>query len=115
MKNITLIVFAFVFTLLGLAGVSILGACGQMGSLQPAAGQRLPVRPLLASTTPTAEQLLTPPTNARPARVDELIRRSEPRKPDRFDLPPPDGGAAPVLPDAGAPASSDQTGVSTPK
>jgi hypothetical protein len=97
------------------AGTLVIGACGQMAELQPAPGQRLPVKPLLASSTPTAEQLLTPPTNARPARVDELIKRSEPRKPDRFDLPPPDGGAAPVLPESGAPASSEQTGVSTPQ
>ena len=98
-----------------LVGVSIISACGQMSPLQPAPGQQLPVKPLLANATPTAEQLLTPPTNARPARVDELIRRSEPRKPDRFDLPPPDGGAAPVLPEAGQPTSSEQTGVSTPQ
>jgi hypothetical protein len=97
------------------AGTLVAGACGQMAELQPAPGQRLPVKPLLANATPTAEQLLTPPTNARPARVDELIKRSEPRKADRFDLPPPDGGAAPVLPEAGEPASSEQTGVSTPQ
>jgi len=91
------------------------GACGKMAPLQPAPGQSLPVKPLLAKATPTAEQLLTPPTNARPQRVDELIKRSEPRKADRFDLPPPDGGAAPVLPETEAPSSSEQPGVSTPQ
>ena len=91
------------------------GACGQMAPLQPAPGQSLPVKPLLARATPTAEQLLTPPTNARPERVDELIKRSLPRKADRFDLPPPDGGAAPVFPETEPPASSEQTGVSTPQ
>ena len=98
-----------------LFGLCCLAGCGQMAPLQPAPGQRLPVKPLLANATPTAEQLLTPPTNARPARVDELIKRSLPRKADRFDLPPPDGGAAPVLPEGEQPASSDQTGVSTPQ
>lgn len=98
-----------------IAGTLVAGGCGQMAPLQPRAGQQLPVKPLLANATPTAEQLLTLPTNARPARVDELIKRSLPRKPDRFDLPPPDGGAAPVLPEAGEPASSEQTGVSTPQ
>jgi hypothetical protein len=97
-----------------IAGSLTAGACGQMAPLQPAPGQSLPVKPLLASATPTAEQLLTPPTNARPERVDELIKRSLPRKADRFDLPPPDGGAAPVLPE-GKPTSSEQTGVSTPQ
>jgi hypothetical protein len=90
-------------------------ACGQTTDLQPAPGHALPVKPLLAKSTPTAEQLLTPPTNARPARVDELIRRSEPRRPDRFDLPPADGGLAPVLPQDPDPTSSEQTGVSNPK
>ncbi len=89
--------------------------CGQMAELQPAAGEPLPVRPLLAKATPTAEQLLTPPTNARPERIDELVKRSQPREPDRFDLPPPDGGAAPVLPETEEPTSSEKTGVSTPQ
>jgi hypothetical protein len=74
----------------------VLGACGQVGELRPPPGQSLPVKPKLARTTPTAEQLLTPPPIARPERVDELQSRNEPRESDRFDLPPPDGGAAPV-------------------
>ena len=90
-------------------------ACGQMAPLKPRAGEPLPVKPLLANATPTAEQLLTPPTNARPERIDELVKRSQPREADRFDLPPPDGGAAPVLPETGAPSSSEQTGVSDPQ
>ena len=106
---------SFLRVALLITGSLIAGACGQMAPLQPGPGQSLPVKPLLASATPTAEQLLTPPTNARPERVDELIKRSLPRKADRFDLPPPDGGAAPVLPEAGQPTSSEQTGVSTPQ
>ena len=31
-------------------------------------------------------------------RVDELVKRSQPRPQDPFDLPPPTGGAAPGLP-----------------
>ena len=94
----------------------LLGACGQMADLQPARGEPLPVKPLLARTTPTAEQLLTPPTNADPERIDELVKRSEPRKPDRFDLPPPDGGAAPLLPAGTDPEPVDKdTGPATPQ
>ena len=91
-------------------------ACGQRAGLKPAAGQSLPVKPLLARTAPTPAQLLTPPPNARPARGDELIKRSEPRRPDRFDLPPSDGGLAPAQP-AGTdhPINDEQTGVSTPQ
>ena len=71
------------------AGCLVAAACGKTAQLQPARGQSLPVKPLLAKATPTAEQLLELPTNARPERVDELIKRSQPRQPDRFDLPPP--------------------------
>ena len=98
-----------------IAGSLLAGACGQMAELQPARGEPLPVKPLLASTTPTAEDLLTPPTNARPERIDELVKRSEPRRPDRFDLPPPDGGAAPVLPETEEPSSSEQVGPAIPE
>jgi hypothetical protein len=90
-------------------------ACGQQAELKPAPGHSLPVKPLLAKATPTAEQLLTPPPNARPERVDELVKRSQPRRADRFDLPPPDGGAAPVLPETEEPTSTDKTGVSEPE
>ena len=97
------------------AGSLLAAACGQMAELQPPRGEPLPVKPLLARTTPTAEQLLTPPTNADPERIDELVKRSEPRRPDRFDLPPPDGGAAPVLPETEEPSSSEQVGPATPE
>ena len=53
------------------------------------------MRPALASATPDAGDLLEPPPYARPERVDELVKRSTARAPDRFDLPPPEGGAAP--------------------
>ena len=74
----------------------VLGACGQTAPLTPAPGKHLPVRPLLASTTPTVEQLLALPPQAKPRRIDELLTKSQPRRADRFDLPPADAGAAPV-------------------
>jgi hypothetical protein len=66
----------------------------------------------MARTTPTVQQLLTLPPNAKPDRVDELITRSLPRQPDPFDLPPPTGGAAEDHPDP-QPASN-QTAPATP-
>jgi hypothetical protein len=84
-------------SLLVIAFLAVAG-CGRVSELKPEAGKSLPVKPLLARATPTADQLLTPPTNARPDRVDELMKRSEARKADPFDLPPPTGGAAPALP-----------------
>ena len=98
-----------------IAGSLLACACGQMAELQPARGEPLPVKPLLASTTPTAEDLLTPPTNARPERIDELVKRSEPRRPDRFDLPPPDGGAAPLPEEAEKETSTEERGPADPE
>ena len=79
-------------------GILALAGCGRVEELKPAAGHSLPVKPLLARATPTADDLLTPPTYARPDRVDELMKRSEARKADPFDLPPATGGAAPPRP-----------------
>ena len=67
-----------------------------MADLRPAPGQSLPVKPLMAQTVPTPEELLTPPPYANPDRIDELMRRSAPRQVDRFDLPPPSGQAPDV-------------------
>lgn len=92
-----------------------LAGCGRVAELQPAPGKSLPVKPLMARTTPTAEELLTPPPYARPNRVDELMRRSRPRQADPFDLPPPSGGSAPGLPAGTDPEPvDDDTGPSTP-
>ena len=91
----------------------LLAGCGSVAPLRPPAGQSLPVKPAMAQVTPTAEDLLTPPTFAAPERIDELMKRSMPRKADRFDLPPPDGGAA-ALPGDEEPAS-DAVRVQTPQ
>lgn len=80
------------------AAAALLGSCGHVTDLKPAAGQSLPVKPLMARTTPTANDLLVLPPYAKPNRVDELVKRSEPRASDPFDLPPPTGGAAPTMP-----------------
>src|SRR5690348_17297380 len=97
------------------AALLALGACGRVVDLKPAPGQPLPVRPLMARSTPTPNDLLAIPTYAKPDRVDELMKRSEPRKQDPFDLPPPTGGAAPSLPPGSEtqPATND-TAPSTP-
>jgi predicted small lipoprotein YifL len=83
-------------TILLAGAVLALAACGKVGPLEPAAGQRLPVKPLMARETPTPEDLLAFDTQARPERIDELLRRSQPRKADPFDLPPPDASLAPT-------------------
>ena len=98
-----------------LIGIALLAACGRVAALRPAQGEPLPVKPLMAQTTPTAEDLLTPPTYANPERIDELIKRSQRRPVDRFDLPPPDGGAAPLPVGAEQDSSTNTTGPATPQ
>ena len=97
------------------AVLGILAGCGNRGELQPAAGQTLPVKPLMAQTTPTADDLLTPPVYANPDRVDELMRRSAPRQADRFDLPPPSGEAPEVTVQELEDEQSNQIGPVTPE
>jgi hypothetical protein len=100
---------------LTIAAVLALAGCGRIANLEPAPGHALPVKPAMAKETPTAVQLLTPPAYARPVRVDDLIRRSQPRAQDPFDLPPPTGGAAPSLPAGTDPgAVTNNTSVSNP-
>ena len=98
-----------------IAGVLALGGCGRVAELKPAAGQSLPVKPLMARATPTPDDLLKLPTYAKPDRVDELIKRSQPRQDDPFDLPPPTGGSAPTLPAGSNPQPvSNESGPATP-
>ncbi len=103
MKRIWILVTAFALT-----------GCGTLGPLKPPKGESLPVKPAMAQVAPSAEELLTPRVDSHPERVDEILKRSVPRKADRFDLPPPDGGAAP-LPDKAAPTSSETPTVVPPK
>ena len=99
-----------------IGALALLAGCGKVADLKPAPGQPLPVKPLMARTTPTPEQLLTPPAYVAPERVDELMKKSEPRRPDPFDLPPPTGGAAPpISPTTPAHPSTDPTGVTPGK
>jgi hypothetical protein len=65
-----------------------LAGCGAAKELQPAPGATLPPAPYGATATPTANELLTPTTQQRPQRSDELLKQSEARRSDEFDLPP---------------------------
>jgi len=67
-----------------------LSGCGLREPLRPAPGETMPPAPAMASRPMTTDELLAPPPVARPGRVDELLRRSEERDNDRFDLPPGD-------------------------
>tara|TARA_R110000850_G_scaffold26320_7_gene75422 strand:- start:1006 stop:1257 length:252 start_codon:yes stop_codon:yes gene_type:complete len=76
------------FLLLAAATV-ILAACGNRGALQPAKGEALPPPVYGEMKTLSGEELLVPSSQAKPERSDELLRRSEKRQDDEFDLPPP--------------------------
>ncbi len=86
-----------------LAGAALLAlaiaGCGKVGDLQPKAGQAMPEKAYGQSEVPGAEELSTPSVQTRPGRSDELMRRSERRRDDPFDLAPgaeADNGDAPA-------------------
>lgn len=65
-----------------------LAACGGRQALKPIEGQRSPPVPRGADAAPTPQQLMEASTQARPERNAELLRQSEEREADTFDLPP---------------------------
>lgn len=71
-----------------LALAALLSACGGRQPLKPVEGQRLPAVPVGAAAAPTAAELTDPSSQARPERNVELLRQSEKRRDDPFDLPP---------------------------
>ena len=76
-------------TIVGLAFTALaLVSCGGRQPLKPVGGQELPAVPVGAATSPTAAQLMTPSTQARPQRNVELLTQSQERQADEFDLPP---------------------------
>lgn len=76
-------------TILAVAAFGLLTGCGNRADLVPATGAALPPKPYGAAATPTPGDLLTPPVQTRPSRSDEVLRNSEQRRSDDFDLPPP--------------------------
>ena len=68
--------------------LAVLGGCGRRESLHPAEGKALPPKAAMAATRPSADDLLTPTTEERPNRSEEVLQKSEVRSADRFNLPP---------------------------
>lgn len=73
-----------------IAAFALLAGCGSREPLELAPGQSEPPQPLMTSDPQISQDLLAIPPVARPERVDEVLRRSEEREDDRFDLPPPE-------------------------
>ena len=63
-------------------------ACGKVGDLEPRSGNALPPQAYGQTTTQSAGVLTTPSAQARPGRSDELLKRSERRADDPFDIAP---------------------------
>jgi predicted small lipoprotein YifL len=74
--------------LLVLAAALTLSACGRRADLAYPEGSTGPATPAGASAPPTPRQLTEPTVEARPERDDEVLRQSEEREPDPYDLPP---------------------------
>lgn len=72
-----------------LLACTALAACGNKGDLERLASFPQPVVPEGSDTPETPDELTSPDVEAMPARSDELLRRSEVRPTDEFDLPPP--------------------------
>lgn len=68
----------------------LLLGCGRSVGLNPPPGANLPVAPYGADARPTPTQLVTPTPQQRPQRSDELLKNSEERRANEFDLPPED-------------------------
>lgn len=74
---------------LALVAALALSGCGATQTLKPQADESMPPKAAAARAAPTVDELMTADDQARPQRTDELIRKSEKRVPDKFDLPPP--------------------------
>ncbi len=75
------------FACVTIAAVGLAG-CGQYGKLarvEPAPGPPVPTG---ESEQPSSEQQTKPTIQARPRRSDEVLRQSQEREADEFDLPP---------------------------
>lgn len=77
------------YRLMAIIGCVLLGACGNKADLSRIAGTAPPVVPMGSARAETPQQQTTPDAEAKPARSDELLKRSEERQSDDFDLPPP--------------------------
>ena len=66
----------------------LLAGCGSAVGLRPPTGQTLPVAAYGATAQRTPTELVTPTPQQRPQRSDDLLKKSEQRRSDEFDLPP---------------------------
>jgi len=71
-----------------LPALLLLAACGLKGPLAPVPPATAPVAQRGQTVAQTPTQMLVPPVQAIPQRVDDPVKKSEERPDDRFNLPP---------------------------
>lgn len=74
--------------LFSLSALALLSACGGREALKPKPGQSAVPIAKGATEADTPQELMTPSPQARPDRNAELLRKSQERPDDPFDLPP---------------------------
>lgn len=67
---------------------ALLAGCGSVKPLRPGPGMSEVPKAEAARERATAQQLMTPSTQAQPERQADLLTRSSERGDDPFDLPP---------------------------
>lgn len=75
-------------SLIAVAALFATSGCGRRADLAYPEGSAGPATPAGAAAPPPPAKLVDPATQARPSRSDELLRQSEEREADEFDLPP---------------------------
>lgn len=70
------------------SGLLFLAGCGQSGQLVRNPASPGPAVPTGEERAPTAAEQTTPSVQSRPRRSDEVLKQSEEREADEFDLPP---------------------------
>ncbi len=66
----------------------LVAACGQSGQLVRNPASPGPAVPTGEARAPTAAEQTTPNAQSRPRRSDEVLKQSQEREADEFDLPP---------------------------
>lgn len=79
--------------ILGLCLFLALAGCGKFGPLEPRTGAAPAPLAYGQKEASKTDSFTTPAIQARPGRSDELLRRSERRRDDPFDLPPGEDGS----------------------
>lgn len=83
--------FPFSMSLVSGALLSVafsLGGCGQRGTLSMPPGHSPQIKPETSLVMPDRQDLMTPPSQARPDKSQDILLHSTVRTEDYFDLPP---------------------------